>query len=727
MYYTSNVMFTKISRKFGKIVGPLGIFLFCSLITFIWFKKGLMFGGGEEGIFLYNPTKYLSFVSQIWQDANGGCPVVLMLPRIPYAWFMAFFYKFGTGTVLLQAFTFFILFATGCLSVFYLIKETIGEELEGYLKKLIPFLASLFYFFNPYSMSQVWGRGIYGQFFGFALVPLFLCLFILGLKRKNFIFGILAIFASFLFSASFVVATQAVILWIPPLIYLFLHLIKNIKDRKVVIFSLFYTTFVLLGWIFSNFWWIYPIIQTGKEAYSNFFTDANNINGFIGSSTMYFKPEYVIRLLQVFVFFIGDYFGEVYKTPIFVLISWMIPLIAVFSLFYIKKIRDLRFFIVLFFVGFFLSVGANPPLGSVLVWLFTIIPPLQAFRNSYEKAGLLLMLAYAPLFALGLPVFCNKLTSFFNIKRKHFLSVVFGFVSMLLVCGIFVWVLWTGAFQNAWFRVPDYYKEADNWLISQSGDFRIIQMPLVPGDGLRYDWEYAYQGIEPGEFLFTRLSIGRNISFNKPYYNVLLQRFGTFTPYSFGPDPDISNSEFRSPELWQELAKLDVRYIVFHNDINESIVGVKIKSSAEYLSHQKNIKLIKTFGKLDIYQVTISENITRVYSPDIKTEVIKISSSNYIVKIRGEQKPIKIYLLDSYDPGWNLFVDGQLINTHTTVFSYANSWTINKTGNFDVDIKYLPQDYVVQGWKITEITFLFLTFLGIVLVIKNKRKILWKK
>lgn len=683
-------------------------FLISASVAAIWFRKGLMFGGGEEGLPLYNPSKYLTLISHIWHDANGGYPALAYLPAIPYAWVLSVLSRVGINTVLLQAITFFAIILSGCLSVFYLTKETIGEKLEGRLKNLVPLLAGLFYFFNPYSMSQVWGRGIYGQFFGFGLIPLFLLLFILGLKRRNFIFGALAILASFLFSASFVVVTQAVIMWVPPLIYLVFHLVKNIKDKKVLLFSFFYTAFTLLAWFFSNFWWIFPTLQSGREAYSVFFADSNNINGFIGSSKMYFRPTHVIRLLQGFYFFIAYSFGKIYTTLPFQLLSWMIPVVSSFSLFYFKKIKELKFFLALFLLGFIVSVGANPPMGALLVWLFVKISFLQAFRNSYEKAGLLLMLAYAPLFALGLPIFSNKLASYFDIKRKKILPIIFGVASVILVCGIFVWTLWTGTFQNAWFKVPDYYKEADTWLSFQPGDFRVMQMPLIPGDGVRYDWEFAYQGIEPGEFLFTKSSIGRNIALNKIYYNVFAQRLGIFSPGAFGPDPDISESEFRSQTFIEELAKLNVRYIVFHNDLNGAVAGVKVEPQLEYLSKQKNIKLVKTFGKLDIYQVFIPENIARIYSPDIKTEATKVSSDYYVLKVEGVKKPVRIYFLDLYDSGWEAYIDGKKIDTHGTVFSYANSWTVNKTGSFDLIIKYSPQDYVTKGWKITEITFILL-------------------
>ncbi|MBI5358414.1 hypothetical protein HZB69_02180 [Candidatus Amesbacteria bacterium] len=672
-----------------KNAAPIIFCIISVIFTAIWFRSGLMYGGGEEGLPYYNPSKYLSIVSNIWYEANGGYPVILHLPRAPYFWFIGFIAQLGFFPAILQAISFFTLIFIGCLSVAYLTREIITEN------NFIPLIAGGFYLLNPYSMSQIWSRGIYAQFFAFALIPVFLYCFIRGLKSNRLSYIGIGIILSFILSSAFVVITNVVVLWIPIILYLGYFLIIHRRERNIQIYSIIYTLLLMILWIFTNFWWLWPTYSTASSAYYHFLTGSNNLDSLRGMSQMYFKPIWVIRLFQGFIFFLSNAYNNTYSHLIFRILSWLIPITAVCSLYYLKKIREIWYFLLLWIVGFSFSIGTNPPTGAIFTWFFANFSFLQAFRNPYEKAGLLLMLAYTPLFGLGLSTIFKY-------------SKIIGTLILIVVCGILVWPMWTGRVINAWVKVPAYYKEADNWISSQEGDFKIIQMPLVAGDGVRYDWQHTYQGIEPSEFLFTTSSIGRNVAFNKVYYNILLQRFGIFSPGSFGSDPDTSKSKFKSIELWEELDKLGVRYIVFHRDYDQVTIQSKSLNTIENLAKEKNIKFLKSFGKLDIYEVITPNPISRLYSPNTKLETTKISVDLYKVKIINSTESAVVNLLDLYDPGWELYVDNQKINTHTTAFSYANSWKINKTGNYNAVIKYLPQDSVNSGWKISGI-FMMLT------------------
>lgn len=668
-------------------------------VSFFWFRKGLMFGGGEEGLPFYNIAKTLNLSSNVWYDSNGGYTVALFLPKVPYFQFINLLTSFGLSSVLLQVGTFMFLILTGVVSVFFLTKNLFKDSLSKQWLNWSSFIAALFYFFNPYSMSQIWSRGIYAQYFIFALAPLFLLLFAKGLKSGKYIYIFYATVVSFILSSAYVVATNAIILWTILLIYFLFHLwtIKN-SNRKLL-FSSIYLLATLLLWIFSNFWWFYPTLKVVGTAFSASFDTTFNINTLIAITTTYSTPKYVLRLLQKFIFFDARSYDGIYILPAFEILSWLIPLISVIPIFLLRKIKIVGFAIVLWLVGYLVSIGANPPLGQIFVWLFSKISFLQSFRNPYEKAGIIIMLGYTVLFSLGLGyLFVQKS----KIKKVLASSILIG------VCCIFVFPLWSGKFTNAWVSVPAYYKEADSWISSQPGSFKIMQLPLISGDGVRYTWEASYQGIEPAEFLFTNSSIGRNIVFNKPYYNVLLERFGIFTPGAFGPDPDISNSEFRSKEFWQELEKLNVRYLILHKDLDEKIINTKIKSVEDYLFNQKNIKHVKSFDQLEIYEVGISKNIQQIYSPTQKIKFEKINSTEYKIIIEDSKKPFDLYFLDNYDFGWELYIDDYLVSTHDKVFSYANKWRIDKTGSFDMVLKYKPQDYVTFGKKISFATILLM-------------------
>lgn len=691
------------------------LFFLIFLIIFLWFSKGLLFAGGEEGIPFYDLNKTVDFVSYSWQDVSGGFPTQLVLNRIPYFGFLKMFYSIDFSGVLVQAIHFFIIMFFGAVSFYFLLYETIGKELKAKnnIFQVLPLIGAIFYLLNPFSMTQIWGRGLYMQFFPFALFPFFLLMLILGLRYRNLIFGLLGLLASFVFAGTFGNPSYIFSFWIIILIYLICYIIKN-QSKKNIFFSCLYFFFLAIGWFVISMWWIYPFLKISSNQFTQALnnTDAN-LGNLQGISKDY-RLHSLLRLIHEGFYYRDQKYGESYSSFLFTLISWVIPIAFFCSLATFKKLKFFLFFVSLLLFSLFFCSGANPPLGWLFIFLFQTFPALQAFRNPFEKFGLVLTIAYAPFFAVGSVVISLWLGKLINkISPKFFLAGI-----IFLICGIFLWPIWTGHFAggfklNPWIKVPYYFKSLNDWLNTQTDDGRIIHFPVNGGDGLFYSgWEYPYSGIEPGEYIFSRPSIGKNGLPFKLYYSVLLERFDKFKPLAYGPDPDITYSEFRSDYLWEELAKLNVRYIILHKDIDPEVglVG-PFEPVEQYLETQRNIKKINTFGKLDVYKVEIPDDIHLIYSPDVKTNYRKINPTLYLVQVNEAGKEFNLYFLENFDAGWEAYIDGQKIGRHSKVFSYANKWNINeedlsrsarnKTGSFTVSVKYKPQDFVNQGMRIS--------------------------
>jgi len=685
-----------------------------------------MFGGGEEGLPFHNLTSHSDQASYVWIESYGGYPKVLLLPRIFYFSVIGFLFRLGVNSFVLQALTFFVLIFTGSLSVFYLIKETLGEKLEKETLKYTAFLSGIFYLLNPFSMVQIWGRGIYAQFFAFALVPLFLLFFVLGIKRKNLIYLVLGVMTSYIFSPAFVFPTQVLVLWVPVVTYVVFNLWINRRNKKEISATLLSALFLVIFWLLANSWWLWPYSKTLGANVSKLGNIEYNLGSLKGISKE--SPLTVVARLTHKFLFTGLY-GDTYLSFPFKLLSWLIPLISIFSLGVFKKLRSFGFYASIFLISLFGVMGTNKPFGWLFVWLFKNISFFQAFRNPYEKMGLVLTLAYSPFFALGVLELSNKIYGFFKnkisvLKRTNHRLFIWAFVIPTL--GLYVWPMWTGQFAggtkiNPWIEVPMYYKEADDWIQSQDSNSRIIQLPLNPGDGVLTSWRHPYRGIDPSVFIFSNPSIGGNTGFNKIYYNVLLERFGVLQKDVFGPDPDISKSDFRSKDLSGELEKLNVRYIVLHRDLDETLSGMKgAEETAQYLDREKNIEKVKTFGQLDIYEVRLSDKVAHIYSPDTKVSYKKVNPTLYTFKVENASKPIDIYFLEMYAPDWELFVDREKIQTHSTVFSYANAWELSQTGTYEGYLRYQPQDYVDEGLRVTLITASVLTAIMVAKLLRRR-------
>src|SRR3989338_2263220 len=223
--------------------------LLCLLIVFLWFQKGLIFAGGEEGIPFYNLNQTVQLISYSWQDTSAGYTNQLVINRMPYFSFLSIFTSFGFPNFFVQALHFLIIMITGTISLYFLIRVTIYDELESkenFYFKLMPLVAAIFYLLNPFSMTQIWGRGLYMQFFPFALFPLFLILFILGIKKRNFLYGTIALVSSVILSAAFDNISYALSLWFVIFLYAFFYLIKHF-NKKEIIFTVAFFTFLFFA------------------------------------------------------------------------------------------------------------------------------------------------------------------------------------------------------------------------------------------------------------------------------------------------------------------------------------------------------------------------------------------------------------------------------------------------------------------------------------------------
>ncbi|HET7098884.1 MAG TPA: hypothetical protein VFI61_01465 [Patescibacteria group bacterium] len=704
------------------------LFLIClsSSLVFIWFYKGLIFAGGEEGIPFYNLNNAFYLFAYSWRDFSGGIPMSTDLARIPFFWILKLLSNYSIPSYFLQAATFLTLIIVGVVSVYYLLKITLGNRLksgsllEQRLYSKVSLIGAIFYLLNPYSMVQVWGRGLYNQFFPFALLPLFLVLFIQGVKKKRFIYGLLAVISSLLLSVSFGQPSYVISIWLTIFIYIVFEVFKT-KDFAQRKFIILYSLTVFTSWILVHSWWIWPLFKTINETVDKLGDLQSNIGSLKGISKD--SPIWVIMTLTHKFLFAGAY-GNIYSGLPFKLISLLVPISFFVSLPLFKRFSYFKFYLCLFLVSIFIVSGTNFPFGWLFLWFFKNISIFQVFRNPYEKMGIVLMLACIPFISIGLVKTSILIHKFY----KKISAKVFLLILMFLMCGIYVWPMWTGQFaggvvMSPWASVPVDYKLANDWIKSQDTNSRIIQFPLNPGDGVFYTWQNAYRGIEPSEFIFDNSSIGRNVAINKVYYNVLLERFGVLQKNAFGPDPDISSSEFRSENLYQELNKLDVRYIVLHNDINEKLSGLQnSKEVSQYLSKQKNIQKVNTFGLLDIYEVKVRDGVDRIYSPNVKTNYQKVNPTFYRFNVENSTSKAQLNFLETYSPNWELFIDGKEIETHSIVFSYANSWTINRTGTYSGYIKYKTQDYVTEGGKISIVTLIVLIIMIVVLVLKKRIK-----
>ncbi len=489
------------------------------VLVAIWFKNGLMLGGGEEGLIFSNPWQSFKISQSTWAEFNTGFPQLYWLPRIPLLLF-ALFLKNGLNlpVYFIQAILFFILMTVGIVSVYYLSLNLLDKYPPKYL---ISFISSIFYLFNPFSVSQIWARGLYPQYFAFALLPLSMFLFIKGIKQRSYLYIFLIVLSSVLFSTTFGALTYIMTYWIALFFCLFYWLFLNRFIKKEIIFGLTFFIILLILWIVANAWWFLPIILEGSKVFvGNIKGSEENLGTLLGVSRN-FTPDIIVRLLQRTYYYDASAFSFIYQSFFFQFLSF-IPLIFVLigmrSILKISQLSKFSFFLFFLLLGLIVSLGANPPLGWLFIWVFKHISILQSFRNPFEKFGIIYALGYSAVFAAGL-------VTFFEGKKYKNLAI---FIIISLTCFIFAWPMWTGRVvagpdKKIGIDIPNYYSNLNTWLNKQDMDgYRIMMTPVWSGDGAIYQWnDSIYNGIDPMMHIVNTPAVSNSAQI--PFYFQFIQ------------------------------------------------------------------------------------------------------------------------------------------------------------------------------------------------------------
>ncbi|MBI2196492.1 hypothetical protein HYU45_02650 [Candidatus Daviesbacteria bacterium] len=482
------------------------LFALCLIIVSVWFYRGNILGGGDEGLQFYKPSISFNNSKTAWVEYGTGMGTITWLPRANLLYFYSIPEKLGIATFMLQASLIFIIMFVAAISIYKLCLIVLGDIKES---KLISAVTAVFYLLNPYAVSQVWARGQSAQYLAFGLLPLSVLLFLLGVKKKNFLYAILTVFVSFIFAAAYSFFSFIIVYWLILGFVLLFNFLTTGSKLKEALFSIFFFLIAFLLWIFIHSWWLVPLLLSSGSIYSAGISGANENLGTLMGVSKNFPPDILIRLLQRTYFFDPSAFSPVYSLFIFQLISWIPVLFLLIGLYKTikNKLPGFKFFIIVFTLGLIVSLGANPPFGWLFVEVFRRVTILQAFRNPFEKFGLVFILGYSPLFAYGLVSLFN------NIKYRSFTI----FLILILTCGVFAWPIWTGRAvagpdKKVGLSVPPYYKDLQTWAGENNEDYRLFMTPIWKGDGASYLWGDAgrFQGTDPMIYLLDQPTISNS-------------------------------------------------------------------------------------------------------------------------------------------------------------------------------------------------------------------------
>lgn len=509
------------------------------ILGILWFKNGDIMGAGESGLPFYDLKRQFEIVSHAWATPLLGGSVGIQVAAVPTDWLLSQLQSLGIPGFVIQASFFTLLFIVAGFAV-----HLLTQELFPSLKKEYTLLAVWFYWFNPISLVSVWNRFLYNYMAFWALLPLALWLFLKGVRGRDYHFAILTALSSVIFSyALTAIAFNVLIVFILAYTFLFFFFLGKDKGFSVKYFLTFLVSFILF-----NFWWIgqlfsFILSSSYSASVSKYFTSTDNLY------TVQVLSEKLGVLSNIFAFLHYDFFAngapwaQLFVSPLLLFLNLLVMASILWVIFKFRKLKEVVFLGLFLTIVIFLMKGINSPFGEIFRFIFLKIPPLQVFRNPFEKFSFLLPIAAAPLFGLAIESLIHL------VKAKILKSFVWIFVVGIM--SFWAYPFWTGLiFTGDEVKVPDYYKEANDWLNSQGENFRFVSLP-IGGEGMTYTWDKPFSGVELSGSLFDT----PNISFNTsvPYFSELASNL---TKYEL------------DKRILEYLPFINGKYIMWRNDID---------------------------------------------------------------------------------------------------------------------------------------------------------------
>jgi hypothetical protein len=476
-----------------------------SLLPFWWFKDGYPRLSGDSGFYLLKPFFSISVNFFCWNPLiSTGSSNMAGLLTIPFYLFESALRAIGLPYFLIQATIYSGSLMLGSIS-FYSLISYLGKHYKMERAETSAFWGAVFLIFNPYTIYY------FGTYYvTYLIVPIFSLLFLFytkGLLQKKYLkYSILLSLSSAALSVNFINPVHLPSLILVIFGFLIFHLALE-RFRKTTFIEILKFNGILFGiFVITNLWWIWPYVLNLKDTYMFGYSGSNLSDLEIRSQMSNFLN--VIRLFA-------------WDSPNLAIsiLAAIIPLCVLISVYLNRKSKLIYYFFGLSIIGIFLSKGISPPFGSIFLYLFNNVPGFQAFRNPYDKFGILIALPYSALIGF----LFGKLSFILARNRRH-ISIaitticfaVFLFVANPLLTGQ---VLISGDFKDKVItQVPGKYYEASKFININPDFFRIYQLPLNLSLQAYYNWEHGYVGVDPTPVLYERPVIFQSLG--PPYEEI---------------------------------------------------------------------------------------------------------------------------------------------------------------------------------------------------------------
>jgi hypothetical protein len=573
-----------------------------SLVTVGWFKEGHLIYFWDA-TFPLNPTKSVMDYSYTWSESLGlGETDILRVKMIPYLFFIFTSYK-AFGLLFSQAFLYLFLFSLSGISMFtlthYLLKK--DNRLENSYSLLLGSISSaLFYMFNLYSLLFLW-RIFSTSLFLYSVLPLILLFYVRFLEEPKFKLKrlLLVAFPFFLVSVSHLALILLLFAFLLLYLVYSIAVFKNMKE-KIKKFSI-----MLLVVSLVNLYWLLPFAYYSANAHVDILSEPyGGTLSALNFNSRFANLLSILRLKGQQILY-EQYQGE-YDYPwitmyhdqninFFTLVSFLIPLVCFFPLFFRK--RYYLFFGIASLLLIFFVKGIHEPFGILYEFLFSSSSIFSTFRDPYSKFGLFYTFCLSFLFGAGIMELSLLLR---RARSKVRLDFVIPVTWVILLIGPYTFPMWTGDVipkgsdirPSARVEIPEEYIDIAKYLENEAerSSFKVVELPFQDRPLQSCLWNYGYVGypaIRTLTYLPTISGITGNEKANEFYrslYNSLETDPSSIIPF---------------------LGRLGIKYIILHGDINPRFAPPttdpnKLKT---FLENSDDLNFVGQFGKLRTWEL----------------------------------------------------------------------------------------------------------------------------
>jgi len=156
------------------------------------------------------------------------------------------------------------------------------------------------------------------------------------------------------------------------------------------------------------------------------------------------------------------------------------------------------------------------------------------------------------------------------------------------------------------------------------------------------------------------------------------------------------------------------------------------RADAPQVAFRGFMRDVRIYNKLNSTQTVLPfstgyEELKQFYShiTPLNITFFKDSSTQFRVNVNASS-PFLLVLSESFDSGWNAYINGKQIGNHSLYNNFANAWLIDQIGNFTIEIVYSPQRAVLPASLISVSALLGLALFPLLSWKKKPLKVPWK-